>query len=439
MPKNGILLLKDLEMIENKHNIAFSFLILYISWSWIFIHSVLASSIPILLSLLLLLYLYGKHTIFHIVQRLDFSIIICLPFTAFMIFSYFYQLNIEAMIYWFITMSIIITAPQTGMIDMFPYKLTLATGIIATMGVLVQWLLPDFYDQFISPFIVYEMLDSWIEAEIGLNGITYQLGFTARLIILGLMVLLFTNGQSTFLMRHRIIKLAILIAMIIAILLTSKRMNAFIALLILTIYYALYNNHKTIKTYIYFGLFIIVIGIGVNYLISNADHLLDSKLFGRLASMTIDINNGDQVATSGRDVLWAKAIEMYNENPIFGIGISNFKQSTGVSVHNAYLQMLCEGGIFGITIMMLPILWYLIATINRCYNDKRTRYYPYLLFSLVCQLNFIIEGITDNTIENTTGFIIYAFSISIFVDYKRKYQQITNNRKLVYIKSHYIR
>ncbi len=320
-----------------------------------------------------------------------------------------------------IASSILLTAHKTCMIDKFPHALMIIIGLVTTAGVLVQWLLPDFYDSNINPLLVYEMLDQWDEAEIGLNGFTYQLGHTSRLIVLGLIVLLFVGDKFKLFANYRILKLVFIFAMMISIFLTSKRMNAAIGLLILVMYYLFYNPSKSYKHYLSLIAFLIVLGLGGNYLVTNAALLVDSPLLGRIAATVMEFSGGQEISSSGRDYIWKQAMLHYNEHPMLGIGISNFKEIEGISVHNTYIQMLCEGGILGFTLMIIPFVWCFISSVKRCLIDKKTRYYPYLLLSLAFQLNFIIEGITDNAIENTTGFIIYAFAISILVDYKNRY------------------
>lgn len=78
--------------------------------------------------------------------------------------------------------------------------------------------------------------------------------------------------------------------------------------------------------------------------------------------------------TSGRIGLWRTAWELFVEKPITGIGWARFADhvtvhndiinSTLENVHNNYLQVLCETGIIGFILIIVPFLYLFYRTIK---------------------------------------------------------------------------
>ena len=65
-------------------------------------------------------------------------------------------------------------------------------------------------------------------------------------------------------------------------------------------------------------------------------------------------------SSSGRIVLWKLAIELFNQNPIFGVGYDGFGMNVPkgelTDTHNYYLLMLCEQGIIGFILFIITII-----------------------------------------------------------------------------------
>ena len=127
---------------------------------------------------------------------------------------------------------------------------------------------------------------------------------------------------------------------------------------------------------------------------------------------------------NGRETLWTAALEGFDENPILGIGAGRFMEWSGLptNAHNAYLQVLCEQGIIGFFLFVVPLIVCLIQTIllikklpNHAYGEKALKY------SLFLQLFFIIYAFSGNPTRNEYCFLLYFVGIGIMLDCQYKY------------------
>src|SRR5699024_7296327 len=88
------------------------------------------------------------------------------------------------------------------------------------------------------------------------------------------------------------------------------------------------------------------------------------KIYLRFEQTIEGIISGEDV-TSGRTILYEKALNLFYENPILGIGWKEFKQLTygllsstsGSHPHNIYIQLLVELGIIGFLLFVIPVIY----------------------------------------------------------------------------------
>lgn len=100
--------------------------------------------------------------------------------------------------------------------------------------------------------------------------------------------------------------------------------------------------------------------------------------------------SADQL-TSGRMGLWKTALELFKENPVFGIGWEQFMNHNTYEhdVHNTYLQWLCESGMVGFVLLMTPTMFMYAMTFKRTIRYRRkNRSVSYA----VKQMNFVSLG-----------------------------------------------
>jgi O-antigen ligase len=109
-------------------------------------------------------------------------------------------------------------------------------------------------------------------------------------------------------------------------------------------------------------------------------YLLGSGRFGPLLRPAFDRldSSGRQIGEDPRMRLWARAISLWNEHPLFGVGIGQFGRFTidvngydeddvGQIAHNTFLSFLVETGIFGLLLCIAGMAF----LVFRIYRDQR--------------------------------------------------------------------
>ena len=133
--------------------------------------------------------------------------------------------------------------------------------------------------------------------------------------------------------------------------------------------------------------------------------------------------------SSGRTYLWKKAGELFLSSPFFGIGWGNFAQhvtttynaftdSALSNVHNNYLQFLCESGIVGFTLIMLPVGYLFVRTVRKTQEILKAGNHSGMSMnraactvSLGMQVFFLVLGFIDPTIYKMVYWCFYGLAI----------------------------
>ncbi|SDO15093.1 O-antigen ligase family protein [Halobacillus aidingensis] len=127
---------------------------------------------------------------------------------------------------------------------------------------------------------------------------------------------------------------------------------------------------------------------------------------------------------SGRIELWGRAWEYFTTHKIVGIGAFNFAEynsfeyGDNLSVHNTFLDILSESGLFGIFFYLL----FLLLVVYQLYQSKIHKHKPYLfltIIGMVLQMGFL------SVIINDIFFTVLAILSTYLNRYKRKAQEST--------------
>ena len=340
-------------------------------------------------------------------QRLaiDLSTIIWMPWLFYILLLTGINLNIERFAYHFCCLALLMTSIHISIIQAFPKKLALFLGIFSITGIIFQYFLPELHSSIIQPLFTGRDFEGY-----GLNGFTYQVDVSANFILLFEMMWIYLCKDKV---KPSIFWIVLIIS-ILCIFLTGKRMHAAMSIIIpLFVYFiSRKSNSRNIFLFLILGC---IICFGIIAFINHADDFGENVFLHRFAD-TVERSDGDEDITSNRAFLGAIAIKLWEENPIFGIGDSNYVAYSGAEMdaHNAYLQTLCEQGIVGFILWIIPLIYCLYIScriLKRPKLDSNLRHWMQL--SLFCQLQFVLYGFTGNPTVNFDRFVLYFFSIAI--------------------------
>lgn len=111
---------------------------------------------------------------------------------------------------------------------------------------------------------------------------------------------------------------------------------------------------------------------------------------------------------SGRSTIWGMGLRFFQENPVFGVGIFNYRPYSmaeygyAVYMHNTYLEALVEGGVIGITLYLMIFIIFIITYWN---NRALLKDHKYLLFSFV---SIAVMMATYSFMINEVFFLVLA-------------------------------
>lgn len=157
----------------------------------------------------------------------------------------------------------------------------------------------------------------------------------------------------------------------------------------------------------------------------------DLGVFSRFSSTMQAVTSGSDIG-SGRSVLFQRAWELFLTNPFWGIGWGNFDGSlreVTLSVHNSYLQLLCETGIAGLVLFIIPLAATFVYTERKLrksvrYNAANITKFC-LSISLYIQLFFILYSLTGSIVLYPIYILLYSFAcaMALSANYKNSFQE----------------
>lgn len=167
-----------------------------------------------------------------------------------------------------------------------------------------------------------------------------------------------------------------------------------------------------------------VVGLGLFW--KFLPQLGEFPLFHRYAA-TIDALLSGRDFTSGRTGLFRLAIEGFRSAPVFGIGFDQFhtlvdpmltdiEGNVMQDAHNIYLQMLCETGLVGTALTLLPLGWLLVTTWRLlCHAKGLAGKEPLCLVcvSFLIQFYLLFLGLYDPTFQKIVFWCFYGIALML--------------------------
>lgn len=385
----------------------FSILVIYAIWGFICSKTVYGSPSAVYISFSILFLLFFLNFI-KSPKKIDSVAKIWIPYILLYILRIALKGDMEMFVYWTIPLFLLLTNSLKDFENVYPYKVLFICGIISLLGIAVQIAIPNFYYSYINNiFTDTSTLESWSEDEYGYAGFTYQLGTTAMPIIYALPILLYANNRNYRVSHNNLIRITLISLLIVGVFLTGKRSLALCALsfpILIPFLTSRLSGKKIVISIIIF----FICALSFSYFINHPYEFIDNAMLRRFAESVIDLSMGGDVS-SGRSDLYALAFNAFEDHPLLGIGPGQFIPYTKAytSVHNTYLEVLCEQGIVGTLLYIIPLLFCLFKTISLL----RSRNNQLLKISLFVQLLYIAYAMTGNVNSELSTFGIYFLSL----------------------------
>lgn len=284
----------------------------------------------------------------------------------------------------------------------------------------IQMIFPSVYSYYL------QLMPDNIQAQItsqyhrfAFTGFSSNLAFTAGHILLGILVLiLFENRRGRFWR-------ATLIFLIVTLMMTGKR-STFLFLIVALMVGYLANTAGRKRINRIFNVTLAVV-MALLLIVIFKEQLRSVPVLNRIIETFERLQQGEDISST-RSVIYLYALGLFRDNPIWGIGWGQFRGATlghitwvnTVEVHNIYLQLLCEVGVVGFAIMIIPMFGSLVISYRNLRNASFDKNWKELTaFSFIYQVFFLLYGIVENPLYDNNFLIIYFFTIAIGFAYLR--------------------
>lgn len=303
------------------------------------------------------------------------------------------------------------------------YRVIKVMSFYYAVTVWIQMLLPSVYSYYLH--LMPENIQSQITSQyrrLAFTGFSSNLAFTAGHILLGILVLLLFEKR-----RGRFWSFT-LIFFVVTLMMTGKRSTfLFLIIALMAGYLANTAGRQRINRIFYITLAVV---LALLLIVVFKEQLRNVPVLNRIIETVEGLQQGEDISST-RSVIYLYALGLFRENPIWGIGWGQFRDTTlghitwvnTVEVHNIYLQLLCEVGIVGFAIMIIPM----IASLVMSYKILReasfdNNWKELTAFSFIYQVFFVLYGLVENPLYDNNFLIIYFFTIAIdfaYLRYKR--------------------
>ncbi len=234
----------------------------------------------------------------------------------------------------------------------------------------------------------------------------------------------FMFATDYFYYRQSRIKLICYLFSLLCVVISTKRMFMLLSVLGLAIPFVLTSNRAKIRKFFKIISIIIVVGVLAYQLVPQVQNAF--------VRFTISFLSDDEtISSSGRNILWGMAMEIFNNHKVVGVGFSNFIDYSGsyysnpwagvYHTHGIYYGLLAETGIVGFALFVTLFVSILVSSLIQLRNVRKAgqKKYEYLmLHSIALQMWFIIYGFTGNGIYDANEFFLYTVAATIMLSIK---------------------
>lgn len=311
----------------------------------------------------------------------------------------------------------------------------LIIGVLCAASCILELIDFPLYASLVFPLYKNEIRETIQSLYLGghMCGITSQTANAAGVILNGFYVLVVFK-PSSIAKRWRIIFFVLLV---IGLFLTGKRAHLFFGLAIwLSSFIITSSNKNRIKNFI---LIVVSLVISIPILVSIAPKLGQENVLSKIIFSFQNVSKDKEEVLNGREYLYDMAWKQVEEAPFTGHGWGSFKKNVdyhggATDVHNVYLQLWAENGIFVLLLFIVMLLALITKTITlaRYYGLLGNKYKDItdmLRFSFCIQGFFIMYCFTGNCLYNIDFFSMYILAVSIMLAVKNKKILIKRNHE----------
>lgn len=300
-------------------------------------------------------------------------------------------------------------------------KLFLILGILYALGSILYLVFPGFYKSFILPAFSgssqYSRLVRWSRrtSNFIVPSFANQTPYAACFFIYGIGYLFCTRTRET---KHWVPACGLILLFTACLVLTNKRGHFLFAALALvgTFYLSATKEQRGIR-----ALRIALIGITAAVVLYIVINNVDIGVFRKIRRMFENLSNDEDIS-SGRGDLALTAFRQFLKHPLFGIGWEKFRflpeLESSIQTHNIYMQLLCETGIVGISVMGIFFAYSFRAAVRSCRFFRQGTESAAAKFCLFIQAFFLLYGLTGNPLYDPPYYIPYflacAFSFALY-------------------------
>ena len=218
--------------------------------------------------------------------------------------------------------------------------------------------------------------------------------------------------------KCRAADIAELILVVVALILTGKRMLFVIPVMIFIIMMLMSSIKSKFLKFFVIALLAVCCIIVASAFIPQMQILYD-RFIGNASSKYYD-------PLSGRGDLWQYSFMMFAENPILGIGYGSYNkfaydngylyngQIWQYYGHNCYYELLGEVGIIGTVLIFGLLIAVLVTTVRLLRNNSITlNQRRLLMFSFYIQLMLLIYCVSSNVLFQTEQIFMWFSAMSI--------------------------
>ena len=232
----------------------------------------------------------------------------------------------------------------------------------------------------------------------------------------------FAISYSNFLTSQKKKHLIPMVLFFAAIFFTGKRMLFLVP--IIMIFASLIFKSKKRRSQ---GIFLVLVFALVIALIA-------VSIFPQMARF-LEAGKGGDVTNGRSTILWPIAFLMYNQSPLFGVGLNTFNSviqgsshndsnlsEWSYNAHNIYVQFLGELGIVGSVLLVSAFVIFFVITVKLLKRATLKKHYYLLTLSMFLQVLWLVYGFSGNTFYYSPQLLCYIIALGTMeaVKYEQK-------------------